>query len=89
VLHPQNFINGNLERAAGRRIRWVHGALDWMFPVALARGAAHALEAAGARIVYDEIADLAHAYPRELNGPILEWVDATAGSGNGAPDSAP
>jgi len=77
VLHPQNFVNGNLERAAGRRIRLVHGTLDWMFPVALAREAARVLEGAGAEIVYDELGDLAHAWPGEINGRILEWVEAT------------
>ena len=40
VLHPMNFANGNLDRAEGVPIELVHGALDWMFPVALAREAA-------------------------------------------------
>jgi phospholipase/carboxylesterase len=84
VLHPQNLVNGNLERASGRRIRLVHGTLDWMFPVSLAREAARALEQAGAAIVYDEIPDLAHAYPREINGPTLAWADATRGSAAGS-----
>lgn len=77
VLHPQNFVNGNLWRAAGRRIRLLHGTFDWMFPVALAREAARILEGAGAQILYDEIDDVAHAWPGERNGPILEWVDDT------------
>ena len=75
VLHPANLLNGNLERAAGRRIYLVHGALDWMFPIATARLAHHTLAQAGAAIVFREIADLSHAYPREQNGPILEWMD--------------
>ena len=29
VLHPLNAINGNMDRAKGRRIYLVHGALDW------------------------------------------------------------
>ncbi len=81
VLHPQNFMNGNLGRARARRIRLVHGALDWMFPVALAREAARTLERAGAEVLYDEIADLPHAYPREMNGPTLGWVEATGRTG--------
>ncbi len=75
VLHPQNFANGNLDRAAGRRIYLVHGALDWMFPVEVARAAAETLERSGADLVYREIEDLSHAYPREENAAILEWFD--------------
>ncbi len=75
VLHPANFANGNLGRAHGRRIYLVHGALDWMFPVELARMARDALDEAGADLTYREIADLSHAYPREENGRILTWFD--------------
>jgi len=74
VLHPDNFANGNLERAAGRRIRWIHGALDWMFPVELAREGASALRDARAEIEWIEIPDLSHTYPREQNASILEWA---------------
>ncbi len=73
VFHPANLVNGNLERARGCRIRLIHGALDWMFPVNLAREAHHILEAAGALIEYVEIGDLSHAYPREENAQILDW----------------
>lgn len=75
VLHPMNFANGNLERAAGRRIHLVHGALDWMFPVAIARTARDELEKAGAEVTYCEIEDLSHTYPREENDHILKWFD--------------
>jgi len=75
VLHPVNFANGNLERAAGRRIYLVHGARDWMFPVELARRAASELTRAGARLVFREIEDLSHTYAREENARILEWLD--------------
>ncbi|MEO8605323.1 MAG: phospholipase [bacterium] len=77
VLHPANLMNGNLERARGRCIYLVHGGLDWMFPIATARLAHHELARAGADIVFREIADLSHAYPREQNGPILEWMDSS------------
>lgn len=73
VLHPANLLNGNLERAAGRRIYLVHGARDWMFPVATARMAHRELQRAGADVVFREIADLSHTYPREENARILEW----------------
>ncbi|NNL67425.1 MAG: phospholipase [Myxococcales bacterium] len=75
VLHPANFANGNLERAAGRRIRLVHGTRDWMFPIALAREAAEALRRAGADVAFQEIEDLSHTYPREENDRILAWFD--------------
>jgi phospholipase/carboxylesterase len=76
VLHPANFASGNLERARGRRIRLCHGALDWLFPVALARLARQELEKAGACIEYREVEDLSHAYPREENDAILRWLSA-------------
>jgi phospholipase/carboxylesterase len=75
VLHPMNYANGNMERAEGRRIYLVHGALDWMFPVSLARVAAEELEKAGAQIVFREIEDLSHTYPRDENDRILTWFD--------------
>lgn len=75
VLHPLNFAIGNLDRAAGRRIQLVHGALDWMFPVTLAREAARVLEDASAEISYRELDDLSHTYPREENARLIEWLD--------------
>jgi phospholipase/carboxylesterase len=82
VLHPANVVNGNLERARGRRIYLVHGGLDWMFPIATARLACRELKRAGADVVFREIADLSHAYPREENGPILEWMDPALAIGS-------
>jgi phospholipase/carboxylesterase len=75
VLHPGNAVNGNLERARGRRILIVHGALDWMFPIALARLARDELAAAGAAVVLREVPDLSHTYPRDENDRILTWFD--------------
>jgi phospholipase/carboxylesterase len=75
VLHPACLALGNLARARGRRIYLVHGALDWMFPVQLARMARDALADAGADLCYREIEDLSHTYPREENAEILEWLD--------------
>jgi phospholipase/carboxylesterase len=70
VLHPANLSNGNLERARGRRIYLVHGELDWMFPVALARIAC-------AEVVFRSIPDLSHTYPRDENDRVLTWFDPT------------
>jgi phospholipase/carboxylesterase len=75
VLHPLNGPLGNLERARGRRIHQVHGALDWLFPVALARHGRDALAQAGADLAYLELEDLSHSYPREANDTILSWFD--------------
>jgi phospholipase/carboxylesterase len=79
VLHPANFENGNLDRAAGRRIYLVHGVLDWMFPIESARVAAEELASRGADLVFREIDDLSHTYPREQNAKILDWFLASSG----------
>jgi phospholipase/carboxylesterase len=80
VLHPFLFTASGLERAAGRPIYMIHGALDWMFPVSVAHLGRDALQAAGARLVYREIEDLSHTYPRDENPKILDWLigDAAA-----------
>ncbi len=80
VLHPANFALGNLGRARGRRILWVHGARDWMFPIALARMGRDALAEAGAEVTLHEVADCAHAYPREENDRILRFLDPSLGA---------
>ena len=78
VLHPVLLANGDLARALGRPVYLVHGALDWMFPVHTARLARQALTAAGARLVYREIEDLSHTYPRDENPHILDWLAGAA-----------
>jgi phospholipase/carboxylesterase len=74
VLHPLLLAGDGLARARGRPIYLVHGALDWMFPVHTARQAREALLAAGARLVYREIDDLSHTYPRDENPRMLDWL---------------
>ena len=74
VLHPYLLADGGIERARGRPIYLVHGALDWMFPVQTARLARDTLVTAGARLVYREIEDLSHTYPRDENPRILDWL---------------
>ena len=56
-----------------RPIYLTHGAQDWMFDIDVARVAHQVLEERGADIVYREIADLSHAYPRDENPKILDW----------------
>ena len=62
------------ERSRGLPIYLIHGTLDWMFPVQLARDANRALRRAGATLRYREIKDLSHTYPNDENGHILNWL---------------
>jgi phospholipase/carboxylesterase len=74
VVHPMLVADGGLERLRDRPVYHVHGALDWMFPVATAHLGRDLLQQAGARVVYRELADLSHTYPREENPRILDWL---------------
>jgi phospholipase/carboxylesterase len=73
AFHPMLMTFADADRVRGLPVHIVHGAQDWMFPPELARGAERALAAAGAAVVYREIADLSHTYPRDENGHILDW----------------
>jgi len=75
VLHPGNLMNGNLSRAAGRKIYLVHGRLDWMFPVESAETTRDKLVESGAQLEFRLLEDLSHTYPREENDRILSWFD--------------
>jgi len=74
VLHPALLMSGDMDRARDLPVYLIHGALDWMFPVATAQLARQALTTAGARLVYREIDDLSHTYPRDENPKILDWL---------------
>jgi phospholipase/carboxylesterase len=74
-FHPMIAQMADPERVTGLPIYLVHGALDWMFSIDVARAANEALTAAGANVTYREIADLSHAYPREENPAILDWLN--------------
>jgi phospholipase/carboxylesterase len=77
AFHPMLAQMADGERLSGLPIHIAHGALDWMFPVSMAREARDALAAAGAAVTYRELPDLSHTYPRELNPQILGWMDQT------------
>src|SRR3954452_18568986 len=62
------------DRLRGLPIHLVHGKLDWMFPVQVARQTKQLLSAAGADVTYRELDDLSHTYPREINAEILDWL---------------
>ena len=73
-FHPTLMEGFPTERVAGLPIYLMHGALDWMFPVDIARSANQGLTDAGAKVVYRELADLSHTYPRDENPRIMDWL---------------
>jgi phospholipase/carboxylesterase len=74
TFHPLMAEMADAERLRGLPVYLVHGRLDWMFPVQVARQTQAALSAAGADVTYREFDDLSHCYPREINAPILNWL---------------
>jgi phospholipase/carboxylesterase len=74
TFHPLMAEMADAERLRGLPIYLVHGQLDWMFPVQVARQTQAALSAAGAEVIYRELDDLSHCYPREMNPAILNWL---------------
>jgi phospholipase/carboxylesterase len=76
-FHPLLLTMADPRRVTGLPVYLVHGALDWMFAVSVARTAHRALTAAGAKVTYREIADLSHTYPREEGSRILDWLIST------------
>jgi phospholipase/carboxylesterase len=76
AFHPMMLTFADENRLRDLPIHIVHGLQDWMFPAQLARQAEQSLGQAGARVVYREIADLSHTYPRDENGAILDWFMA-------------
>ena len=73
AFHPMMMGFADSDRVRGLPVHIVHGAQDWMFPPEIARSAQLALEQAGAAVIYREIADLSHTYPRDENAAILDW----------------
>jgi len=74
AFHPMLAEFADRERLKDLPIHIVHGTLDWMFPAEMAQQAARTLTAAGARVTYEEIGDLSHTYPREVNAKLLAWL---------------
>jgi phospholipase/carboxylesterase len=79
TFHPLMAEMADADRLRGLPIYLVHGRLDWMFPVQVARQTQQALATAGANVTYREIDDLSHCYPREINPEILNWLRGTTG----------
>lgn len=74
-FHPMLLELASGNRLQGLPVYLIHGALDWMFPVEVARTARDALSAAGADVAYREIEDLSHTYPWEENDRIIDWLN--------------
>lgn len=77
AFHPMLASMADADRLRGLPIFMVHGALDWMFPVDVARQAQRVLTQSGARVTYREIDDLSHTFPREMNAQMLGWLAET------------
>jgi phospholipase/carboxylesterase len=77
TFHPLMAEMADADRLRGLPIFLVHGRLDWMFPVQVARHTHEALSAAGANVTYREIDDLSHCYPREINAEMLRWLNGS------------
>lgn len=73
-FHPMLVEVADAERIKDLPLYIMHGALDWMFPVDMARMARDTFTAAGAKVVYREIEDLSHTYPIEENAKIIDWL---------------
>ena len=74
AFHPMLMMTlADADRVRGLPVHIVHGALDWMFSARTAQVAEKTLAQAGADVVYRELADLSHTYPRDENGAILDW----------------
>ena len=78
TFHPLMAEMADADRLRGLPVFLVHGRLDWMFPVQVARQTSSVLSAAGCKVTYREIDDLSHCYPREINAEILRWLNASA-----------
>ena len=78
TFHPLMAEMADADRLRGLPVHIVHGRLDWMFPVQVARQTSQALSAAGANVTYRELDDLSHTYPREMNAEILQWLRGDA-----------
>ena len=74
TFHPMMAEMADAERLRGLPVHIVHGRLDWMFPVQVARQTSQALSVAGADVTYRELDDLSHCYPREMNAEMLAWL---------------
>ena len=81
TFHPLMAEVADATRLQGLPVFITHGRLDWMFPVQTARQTQGLLSAAGAKVIYREIDDLSHTYPREINTEIMQWLNGERADG--------
>ena len=74
-FHPMLVETVDSARLQNLPIYIMHGVLDWMFPVDVARSARDTFTAYGANVEYREIDDLSHTYPTEENPRIMHWLE--------------
>ena len=72
-FHPVLLSGFEEQRIENLPIYIIHGVQDWMFPISMAREANKAFAKAKAKVVYREIKDLSHTYPRDENPRIMDW----------------
>lgn len=87
-FHPVLAQLADPDRLKGLPIFVIHGALDWMFDISVAREAQASLTSAGASVMYWELDDLSHTYPREVNSVLLEWLSGTLEAPRSSPRPA-
>ena len=78
AFHPMLAQMADGDRIRDLPIHIVHGALDWMFSIDMAREAERYFKTAGAAVTFREVEDLSHSYPADLNRPILDWLSETS-----------
>src|SRR5260370_24604534 len=74
TFHPLMAELADAERLRGLPVYLVHGRLDWMFPVQVARQTREVLSAAGADGTYPELDHFNHRYPPEMHAATLSLV---------------
>lgn len=73
AFHPMLAEFADAERVRGLPVHIIHGALDWMFPLQMARLADEYLRARGANVMLRQMADLPHTWPSDMTGVMLDW----------------
>lgn len=77
AFHPMLGEFADRQRLKDLPIHIVHGRLDWMFPAEMAGHAHEFLQTFGARVTCRVIDDLSHTYASDLNGDVMDWMNAT------------
>ncbi len=74
AFHPVLAAMADDERVKNLAIHIIHGARDWMFPIAMAEEGRDHLARMGANVTYSRLEDLAHSYGPDLSTMILDWL---------------